>query len=150
MKDTEKTANLMKLLKMLKMRLRSSGSTKQADSFGNDVYIDSDIYATEMLITFLEMSLSDFNSVPYFTFYSFEDSKIIETFAAVLVEGATLYALGSQALIERGREFAMTDNGLTFTPPSLAELLQTQYSQLCTSHYEKLKYIKLHWLDFKE
>ena len=67
----------------------------------------------------------------------------METFAEVLVEGATLYALASQALLERGREFQMSDNGISFDPPNLSELLNTQYSILLVHHWDKLKLIKL-------
>lgn len=137
----------MKLIAMMKARLRSQGKKKVSSPWmpSDEVqYVDADIYSTEMLVTFLEMSLCDFNMVPHFTFYTFEDSKIINQFATLLVEGAVVYALGSQALIERGREFSTTDNGITFIPPSVSELLQTQYSQLYQTHYEKLKYIKLH------
>ena len=147
MSESEKTANILKLITMMKARLRSEGKKRAHSPWmpSDEVqYVDVDIYTTEMLMTFLEMSLCDFNMIPYFTFYSFEDSKIINQFASLLVEGAVVYALGSQALIERGREFATTDNGITFIPPTISELLQTQYSQLYQSHYGKLKYIKLH------
>jgi hypothetical protein len=53
-----------------------------------------------------------------------------------------LYALASQALIERGREFQITDNGLNFNPATVSELLETQYSTLLTVYWEKLKMIK--------
>ena|SRR5574339_491455 len=147
MKESERAANLLKLITMMKARLRSEGKRKAHNRWGladEVTYVDVDIYTTEMLMTFLEMSLCDFNMVPHFTFYTFEDSKIINQFASLIVEGAVVYALGSQALLERGREFATTDNGVTFEPPTVSELLQTQYSQLYATHYEKLKYIKLH------
>jgi|SRR5579885_1931739 len=147
MSESEKTANLIKLLDMVKARLHSKGKRKANNPFGladNVEYVDVDIYSTEMLMTFLQMSLSDFNSTPYFTFYTFEDSKIINQFASLLVEGAVMYALGSQALIERGREFSYTDNGIATVPPSVSELLQTQYSELLQIHYEKLKHVKQH------
>jgi hypothetical protein len=51
-------------------------------------------------------------------------------------------ALASQALIERGREFNITDNGVNFVPPTISELLNTQYSTLLTAYNERLKYIK--------
>ena len=46
----------------------------------------------------------------------------MEQFGEILVEGATLYALASQALIERGREFQITDNGLNFNPPTVSRV----------------------------
>ena len=100
------------------------------------------------LNTFLDLSLSDFNQTPYFTFFTFNDEKFVNTFINVLVEGAILYALSSQALIERGREFVTTDNGIEFNPPNISEMLQTQYHSLIHLHFEKLKLIKSSIRDF--
>src|SRR5208337_3193762 len=108
------------------------------------------IYSNDMLAGFIELSVSDFNQVPNFTYYTLDDDKFVDTFAEVLVEGATLYALSSQALLERGREFMMTDNGITFNPPSISEMLNTQYSTLLVYHWDKLKFIKSHIDKFKK
>lgn len=134
--------NINKLIKSLRNRLNSSGKAKSADSFGNVIYVDCDIFSVDMLTTFIATALWDFNQVPYFTFFDFDDSDFIEQFGEVLVEGATLYALASKSLIERGREFQITDNGLNFNPPTVSELMQTQYSTLLSHYWEKLKYIK--------
>jgi hypothetical protein len=134
--------NINKLLKTLKARLNSSGKAKSVDAFGNITYVDCDVFSVDMLVTFLADSLTAFNEVPYFTFFTFEDTDIIDQFHNILVEGATLMALASQALIERGREFQITDNGINFTPPTVSELLNTQYNTLLTNYYDKLKYIK--------
>lgn len=134
--------NINKLLKSLKARLNSAGKAKAQDSFGNVIYVDCDIFSTDMLVTFLATALWDFNQVPYFTFFQFDDDNFVEQFGEILVEGATLYSLASKALIERGREFQITDNGVNFNPPTVSELMQTQYSTLLTNYWEKLKYIK--------
>ncbi|CAM6003633.1 unnamed protein product [Sphagnum balticum] len=134
--------NINKLIKSLRNRLNSSGKAKSSDSYGNVIYVDCDIFSVDMLTTFVATALWDFNQVPYFTFFDFEDSDFVEQFGEVLVEGATLYALASKALIERGREFQITDNGLNFNPPTVSELMQTQYSTLLSHYWEKLKYIK--------
>lgn len=134
--------NINKLIKSLKARLNSSGKAKSADSFGNVIYVDCDIFSVDMLVTFIATALWDFNQVPYFTFFQLDDDNFVEQFGEILVEGATLYALASKALIERGREFQITDNGLNFNPPTVSELLNTQYSTLLTNYYDKLKYIK--------
>jgi hypothetical protein len=134
--------NINKLIKSLKARLNSAGKAKAADAYGNVIYVDCDIFSVDMLTTFIATSLWDFNQVPYFTFFDFDDSDFIEQFGEILVEGATLYALASKALIERGREFQITDNGVNFNPPTVSELMQTQYSTLLAHYWEKLKYIK--------
>jgi len=134
--------NINKLMKSLRARLNSSGKSKSTDSYGNVVYVDCDIFSVDMLTTFLATALWDFNQVPFFTFFTFEEDYFVEQFGEILVEGATLYALASQALIERGREFQLTDNGVNFNPPTVSELLQTQYGTLLSNYWEKLKFIK--------
>jgi len=134
--------NINKLMKTLRSRLNSSGKAKSTDNYGNVIYVDCDIFSVDMLTSFIANAISDFNQVPYFTFFTLEDTPIIDQFHDILVEGATLMALASQALIERGREFQISDNGVNFTPPTVSELLNTQYSTLLTNYYDKLKYIK--------
>lgn len=134
--------NINKLIKSLKARLNSAGKAKSTDAFGNVIYVDCDIFTIDTLTTFLATILWDFNQVPYFTRFTFDEDDFIEQFGEILVEGATLYALASKALIERGREFQLTDNGINFTPPTVSELMMTQYSALATMYWEKLKMIK--------
>lgn len=134
--------NINKLIKSLKARLNSSGKAKSSDAFGNTIYVDCDIYSVDMLTTFIATALWDFNQVPYFTFFQFDHDEFVEQFGEILVEGATLYALASKDLLERGREFQLTDNGLNFNPPTVSELMQTQYNTLISHYWEKLKYIK--------
>lgn len=134
--------NINKLLKSLKARLNSSGKSLAKDSFGNNVYVNCEIFSYDVLTSFLATALWDFNQVPYFTFFQFDEDNFVEQFGEILVEGATLYALASKALIERGREFQITDNGLNFNPPTVSEIMQTQYSTLLTHYWEKLRLIK--------
>lgn len=135
-------ANINSLLKGLRARLKSAGKHRDVDEFGNVIYTDCDIFDTDQLVTFIAMALSMFNQVPHFTFFTFEDTAIIEQFYYILVQGATLIALSSQALIERGREFAITDNGIGFTPPTISEMLNTQWQAEMTNWYDQVKMIK--------
>ena len=134
--------NINKLLRSLRARLNSAGKAKSKDGYGNTIYVDCDIFSVDVLVSFLATALWDFNQVPYFTFFQFDDDNFVEQFGEVLVEGATLYCLASKALIERGREFQITDNGLNFNPPTVSDMMNTQYSSLLAHYWEKLKYIK--------
>lgn len=134
--------NINKLIKSLKARLNSAGKAKSTDSFGNVIYVTCDIFSIDMLVTFLATALWDFNQVPFFTFFTLDDTDFVDQFGEILVEGATLYALASKALIERGREFSITDNGINFVPPTVSELMMTQYNTLLTHYWEKLRMIK--------
>lgn len=135
-------ANINILLKLLRARLKSQGKHKTQDEFGNTIYTDCDIYSVDELVTFLVMALCEFNETPHFTYFTFDDSPIIREFCGILVQGATLMALSSQALIERGREFQISDNGIGFTPPTISELLNTQWSTELSNWYERIKLIK--------
>jgi len=148
--STAAQKNVDTLVALLQNRLQSKDKAKSADQSGNVIYIDCDIYSKEMLESFIALSISDFNQVPYFSFFTLEDDKFVDCFTEVLVEGAVIYALSSQALIERGREFTIGDNGVNFTPPTISEMLNTQFSTLLSHHWEKLKTIKLHIHEFKK
>ena len=120
--------NIDMLLKGLKNRLKSSGKAATTDSFGNQIFADCDIFSVDQLVTFLVTALSAFNMLPTFTEFTFEDSEIIKTFYAVLIQHAVLSALAMQAILERGREMTINDNGVSLTIPSIAELLMQQYT----------------------
>lgn len=142
--DYSQTAicNINILLKLLRARLNSRGKHKTQDAFGNIIYVDCDIFDVDDLVAFIVMSLSEFNEIPHFTYFTFDDTEIIRQFAAVLVQGASLMALSSQALIERGQEFQLTDNGIGFVPPTISEMLNSQWGSELQNWYEKVKLIK--------
>lgn len=134
--------NINVLIKTLRARLDSRGKATVKDEFGNDILIDCDIYSVEQLTSFIANSISLFNEIPHFTFFTFEDTEFIKIFHDVIVQGATLMALASKSLLERGREFQFNDNGISFTPPTVSELMNTQWSTELNNHWEKVKLIK--------
>lgn len=136
------TKNINKILKLVRARLNSSSKAKATDENNNVIYVDCDIYSTDMLVQFLFLSLSEFNQTPYFTAFTFEDADFLTTFADVIVEGAVIQALAAQALIERGREFKIEDHGIMMDPPNMSEMLNTQYATMLSYHVDKLRYIK--------
>ncbi len=134
--------NINILIKTLRARLDSQGKAKFKDENGNDIYVDSDIYSVDSLVSFLVWSLERFNEIPHFTLFTFEDTNMMQQFHAILVQGATLIALSSKALLERGREFQLTDNGVQFNPPTVSELMQTEWSTSLANHLQILEMIK--------
>ena len=139
---SSKQRNLNTLISLLKHRLQSVSKAKSIDENGNVVMIDVDIFSNEVLESFIHLAISGFNQMPTFTSFTLEDNGFIDTFAELLVEGAAIYALSSQALVERGREFQLKEEGINFQPPNLAELLNTQFAMLLKLHHEKLEMIK--------
>jgi hypothetical protein len=134
--------NINVLMKTLRARLDSRGKATITDDFGNPVLVDCDIYTIDSLTAFIANSITLFNEIPHFTNFTFQDTEFLEIFHDVIVEGATLMALASKALLERGREFQFTDNGINFNPPTMSELMQTEWSTTLAHHFEKLKLIK--------
>lgn len=138
------------LLKFLKARLRSVGKRPQRDEFGAFLYDgygelvtdDCDVFTNDILVTLLMQALSEFNSTPFFTGYSFADPLVKNLFAQVIVEGAYVFALASQSLLEKGRDFTISDGGISYQPPQLGDFLNTHYSNWLTSYRERLKFIK--------
>ena len=134
--------NINNLMKSLRMRLKNSGKVRTTDEFGNIAYRDCAVFGVDELTAFLCQSLSMFNEIPHFTYFTWEDTPIIEQFHDILVQGGLYLALGAQALIERGREFQIQDNGVGFTPPTISELLNTQYQKEMDDWFKKVDLIK--------
>lgn len=138
------------LLKFLKARLRNSGKKPKRDEFGAIMYDsygeiiteECDVFSDDILICFLCQALSEFNMIPFFTSFTFADEVIYKLFAAALVEGAYVFAISSQALIEKGRDFTISDGGLSYQPPALGDFLQTHFGTWLSSYRERLKFIK--------
>jgi hypothetical protein len=134
--------NINKVIKVMRARLNSRGKAKTKDEFGNVTYEDCDIYTVEQLATFAAEAITAFNQIPHFTNFTYEDTEIINMFLEVIAQHAVIYALASKALIERGREFQINDSGVSFTPPGVSEVLQTQYTTELNNWFEKVKLIK--------
>lgn len=111
--------NVNNLLKLFKARLNSS--SESMDAQGNKVEVD--IFTTNQLVIFLATALEAVNTYPPFTNFSFDDTKFIEAFSPLIIQYATYLATTSKALIEKGREFKTSDNGIEFEPPNLADAL---------------------------
>ncbi len=138
------------LLKYLRARLRSNGRKPKRDSFGafvldgygNKIYEECNVFSDEILVTFLCSSLSEFNMIPFFTSFSFADDVIRKLFSHAIVEGAYILALASQSLVEKGRDFTVSDGGISYQPPQLGDFLSSQYNNFLSNYRERLKFIK--------
>ena len=138
------------LLKHLKARLRSDGKKPSrdkygafiTDGYGELVMEDCNVFSDEILACFLSASLSEFNMIPFFSSFSFADQIIHKTFSHAIVEGAYILALSSQALVEKGRDFTISDGGISYQPPALGDFLNSHYQSFMQSYRERLKFIK--------
>ena len=134
--------SINKLIKSVKARLNSSGLALTKDAKGNDLLVSCDIFTVDQLAVFVAGSLAAFNQIPHFTSFNFEDTNIIDQFFEVLSQHASMTALASKVMIERGKEFNLSDNGISFVAPGVSDVLQTQYSTELTNWFEKCKLIK--------
>lgn len=130
------------LLQLIKPRLKNDGIRKVPDGAGGYINVPCNVFTNAELIAFLVNSLSEFNQIPHFTQFLFSNPQIYTIFADVIVQGAVLLALAAQALIEKGREFVITDNGVTYQPPAVSEILNSQYTAQLADYTAKVKMIK--------
>lgn len=130
------------LLECLKARLKNNLEVETLDSYGNLSYTNCFVFTDDELVWFLQCSLSEFNQTPHFTDFTFDMDVIHGRFGHIIVEGAFILATAAQMLIEAGREFTITDNGISMTPPQLSTVLNNELSVFVTKHTDMLKYIK--------
>lgn len=130
------------LLALLKARVKNNGYTRTPNGLGGYTVVPCNVFTDDELIKFLIDSLSDFNSTPHFTQFCFSHEEIKHIFADIIVQGAELMAISAQAIIEKTKEFTITDNGVTYSPPFLSELLMNQYNAKLPVYQEKKKFIK--------
>jgi hypothetical protein len=130
------------LLGCLKARLKNNLEVETLDAYGNIAFTNCFVFTDEELVWFLRCSLSEFNETPHFTDFTFDMEVIYKRFGYIIVEGAFILATGAQMLIEAGREFTISDNGITMNPPPLSSVLNNELSVFVQRHTEMLKYIK--------
>ena len=130
------------LLAALKARLKNDLETETTDAYGNIEYVTCSVFTNEELVWFLNCSLSEFNMTPHFTDFTFAEQVIYQRYAYVIIEGAFIVATAAQMLIEAGKEFTVTDNGISLTPPPLSQTLNNELSNFVSNHLNTLKFIK--------
>lgn len=82
---------------------------------------------------YLEASLWAFNAKPTFTAFLWDHMQ--DRWLDIITKGAVVWALYAQSLIESGREFTITDNGISYTPPPVSDKMQS-YASALLQHYD--------------
>ena len=98
------------------------------------------LFTTYQLMLFLTSSFSIFNQIPPFTNFTFEDTEFVNEFRDLILKGAEISGLAAEELIERGKDFPILDLG--FQPPSISDILNTQYSAEFADWQEEVKRTK--------
>jgi hypothetical protein len=131
------------LMHQLRCRLHDFNlKHERLDEYGNLELVDCPIFTDDELLCFLCNSLSEFNQTPHFTDLGFDSPIIYSRNAHVIVEGAFIMASAAKMLIEAGREFSITDNGISMSPPQLSSVLNNELGHFLNPHLERLKQIK--------
>jgi hypothetical protein len=138
----DEIAGINILLAQLKARLKNNIEVETTDAFGNVTYTECSVFTDDELTWFLRCSLSEFNQTPHFTDFTFDMEVIYDRFAYIITEGAFILGAAAQMLIEAGREFQITDNGITMNPPPLSTVLNNELSQFVSRHTDMLHKIK--------
>lgn len=98
------------------------------NSFNNTYLHNCWAFSEDEIDMYLEWGLSAFNAEPTFTNFQWHDLE--DRWLHIIAMGAQVFALYAQGLIEVGREFAITDNGVSFNPPQISNYMQTTASQI--------------------
>lgn len=139
----EEIVNINILLEALRSTLKSNGVKEVVDPItGLVTLVPCTVFSDDELIQFLCISLTEFNSRPFVSNIRFSDIRVSQLWKYILVEGAHLLALGAQVLIEAGREFNVSDNGISFQPPPLSTAINNQFSARYTQYKQDLDLIK--------
>jgi len=93
-------------------------------------------FSEDEIDMYLESALSDFNATPMFTRFQWHDLE--DRWLHILALGAQVFALFAQGLVEVGREFVITDNGISFQPPPISSHFQSTATTLL-AHYQQNK-----------
>lgn len=110
------------------------------DNNGNVIHVKTNIYQDGQILQYLELSLRRFNLL-FDKDFELNDPQLGK-FTDLIVQGAVINALASKALLERGREFTMKEDGqFSFTPPVVSELLFQQWINEQNDYNEKVKYL---------
>lgn len=97
-------------------------------------------FSTVEINEFLDLALADVNVWPTFTEYTWTD--VPTNWKSLVTLGGQVMALYAQGLIEAGREFTVTDQGISFNPPQLSAHMQTAAQALMTQYNEMKEVVK--------
>ena len=130
------------LANLVKFRVANN---KFVSAFNNDGYVikkDVSIFGDEDINLALKLSLSAFNCVPPFTYFQEDDTENLEQLADPVVTYAVYILLTRQALIEKGREMSIKDNGVEYIPPHLGDFLRDISEELVNRWTDYVKDLK--------
>lgn len=124
------------LLSQLHVLLESVGQKKTVDAAGNVSYVTVKLFEDENLEVFLKLAEKATANVLK-TMY---DVSVVNP--DLVVEYAFYLALTSRSLIEKGREYAIQDNGMYFDPPHVSAHMINVASMVFENWLKKVQLIR--------
>lgn len=122
------------LLPQLNSLLANIGKQKSLDKDGNTVYADMKIFSDEDLEVFLQLAESATKSS-----LKVENAVLHPD---LVVEYAMYLALMQKSLVEKGREFAIEDNGMYYNPPNLSNHMMDVAANVINNWFRKVQLIR--------
>jgi len=116
------------LINLVMARLGDSGCCKK-------------IFSENEVASFMKLALLEVSAL-FSHNYSFENLNEYAGIEGLVIDYAVIVALASKALIEKGREFAVVDNGVAFACPEISNLIMEQYRTEYAHFMEKIRIIK--------
>ena len=125
-----------KIIKALDIRLNHIGKKTTNDENGNSIVVDSRLFTEEQFIDAIEASIATAG-----LFLAGPDNvrNNLDFYQDIVTHGALLTILSGHALLERGRECKIVDNGVVLDPPDISNILMEQWYKEYDVYMEKLR-----------
>lgn len=122
-------ATIQYIIEQCKIRLGLDLVLNQSkDQHGNIVYLDKNSLHDDVLLKLLTSTLEELLAATGKNFNLNNIDQVIP-YTDLLIKGTVVKFLGRQALIEKGREFNISDEqvGISLNPPKVSEVIQKQF-----------------------
>ena len=83
----------------------------------NDTDSACQIFDDAQLYAYIDLALQDVNSHPMKTYYTLD--ALPRDWINVVILGAYVFALNAQSITEKARNFTVSDQGISYTPPDI-------------------------------
>jgi hypothetical protein len=98
------------------------------------------IFDDSQLLSYVDLALQDVNSHPMKTYYDLE--TVPRDWMNVIILGAYVFALNTQSITEKARNFTISDQGISYTPPDIPGQMTTIASAMETKYQAEKERIK--------
>jgi len=104
-----------------------------------DVNPNANIFSTDEILCFIDIAIAEMRSLFSYDFTIENINNPNITIKGLVIDYAVIVALASKALIEKGREFTLSDNGITASSPEVSKMIMEQYATEYSHFMEKVR-----------